>query len=120
MDKEKNNVINISKFKIFLLKKVEEQIRGECFVACHILFNNIDQEIKCLSTYENKWPGSINHLLQTKYNIELGILNFPLNLLQVDYVFEIFQLKDIKLLKIGENNDDITIFKYYDMMKTTD
>ena len=61
--------------------------------------------------------GSITNSLETKYNIELGILNFLLNLLQVDYVFEIFQLKDIELLKIDENHDDIAIFKCYDMMK---
>ena len=45
------------------------------------------------------------------------MLKFLLNLLQVDYVFDIFQLKDIELLKMGENNDDITICKYYYMMK---
>ena len=64
----------------------------------------------------NGW-GSITNSLKTKYNIELGMLKFLLNLLQVDYVFEIFQLKDIELLKIDENNDDIVIFKYYDMMR---
>ena len=45
------------------------------------------------------------------------MLTFLLNLLQVDYVFEIFQLKDMKVLKMGENHDDIAIFKYYDMIK---
>ena len=45
------------------------------------------------------------------------MLIFLLNLLQVDYAFEIFQLKDIELLKMGENNDDIVIYKYYDTMK---
>ena len=45
------------------------------------------------------------------------MLKFLLNLLQVNYLFEIFQLKDIYLLKMGENIDDITIHKYYDMMK---
>ena len=45
------------------------------------------------------------------------MLIFLLNLLQVDYAFEIFQLKDIELLKMGESNDDIVIYKYYDMMK---
>ena len=61
--------------------------------------------------------GSITNSLKTKYNIELGMLKLLLNLLQVDYVFEIFQLKDIELLKIDENNDDIVIFKYYDMLR---
>ena len=45
------------------------------------------------------------------------MLKFLLNLLQVNYLFEIFQLKDIQLFKMGENIDNITIHKYYDMMK---
>ena len=45
------------------------------------------------------------------------MLNFPISLLRVNYVFEIFQLKYIELLKMGENHDDIAIFKYDDMMK---
>ena len=37
--------------------------------------------------------------------------------MQVNYSYEIFQLKFIQLLKIDENIDDIAIHKYYDMMK---
>ena len=39
--------------------------------------------------------------------------------MQVNYSYEIFQLKFIQLLKIDENIDDIAIHKYYDMMKNT-
>ena len=45
------------------------------------------------------------------------MLTFPLNLSEVDCVFGICQLKDMKVLKMGENHDDIAIFKYIDMIK---
>ena len=85
-------------------------------VSSNILYNKIDQETEDLSTYENEWPESITNLVKTKYITEFGMLNFPLNLLQVNYSFEIYQLKVIKLLKMGKNHGDIAIFKYYDMM----
>ena len=44
------------------------------------------------------------------------MLKFPLNLFQVNYSFEIFQLKDIQLCKIGENINNVAICKYYDMV----
>ena len=46
-------------------------------------------------------------------------MKFPLNLLQVNYLFEIFQLKDIQLLKMDENINDVVIYKYYDMVQNT-
>ena len=45
-------------------------------------------------------------------------MKFPLNCLQVNYSFEISQLKDIQLLNLGEHIDDFAIYKYYDMMKS--
>ena len=119
INKDKNNVINISKFKKVLSNEEVERICDEYVLSCHILYNNIDQETNYLSTYENEWPGSITNLVNIEYNIELGMLNFPLNLLQVNYSYKIFQLTFIQLLKIDENIDDIAIHKYYDMMKNT-
>ena len=114
---KKNDVIDIFKFKKCLSNEEEEWIRDAFFVSSYIVYNNIDQETKHLSTYENKWPGSINNSFKTKCNIELGMLTFPLNLSEVDCVFGICQLKDMKVLKMGENHDDIAIFKYIDMIK---
>ena len=42
------------------------------------------------------------------------MLKFPLNLLQVNYLFETFQLKDIQQLKMGD-----AIYTYYDMVQNT-
>ena len=54
INKEKNDVINISKSKNFLSNEEKEQILGELFVSSNILYNNIDQEIEYLLTYENE------------------------------------------------------------------
>ena len=86
LSKEKNNVINTPKYKNFKSNEKEEWIRHECFVSSTILYNsttlynNIDQETEYLSTYENELPGSITNSLNIEYNIELGILRFPINL----------------------------------------
>ena len=45
------------------------------------------------------------------------MLKFPINLLVENTSFEIIQLKDIQLLKINENVDDVAIYKYYDMVQ---
>ena len=90
MNNDKNDVINVSNSNKYLSDKEEEWIRVECFVSSNILYNNIDQEKNCVSTYEDEWPGSITILSKTKYNTEVGKLNFPLNLLQVNISFEIF------------------------------
>ena len=45
------------------------------------------------------------------------MLKFPINLLQENISFEIFQLKDIQLLKMDENVNDVAIYKYYDMVQ---
>ena len=37
-----------------LSNEEEEWIRDEYFVSCNKLYNNIDQEINYLSTYENE------------------------------------------------------------------
>ena len=46
-------------------------------------------------------------------------MKFLLNLLQINSLFEIFQLKDIQLLKMDENINDVVIYKYYDMVQNT-
>ena len=66
-----------------------------------------------MSTYEHEWPRSINNFSKTKYNNEGGMLKFPLNLLQEKYSFEIFQLKDIQLLKMDEI---LMMLKYISIM----
>ena len=90
MNNDKNDVINISNYNKYLSNEEEEWICDECFVSSNILYNNIDQQKKCLSTYEDEWSGSITILSKTKYNTEVRKLNFPLNLLQVNISFEIF------------------------------
>ena len=57
------------------------------------------------------------NLSKTEYNTELGKLKFPLHLLQENIYFEIFHLKDIQLLKMDENVNDVAIYKYYDMVQ---
>ena len=42
MNKDKNDVINTSKFKKYLSNEEKGWIRDECFVSCNILYNNID------------------------------------------------------------------------------
>ena len=64
LNKEKNDVINISKYKNCLSNE-EEWIRDESFVSGTILYNNIDQEIKYLLTYENEWLESFSNSLNT-------------------------------------------------------
>ena len=64
-------------------------------------------------------PGSTTNLSKTKYNIELRILKFPLNLLQINYSFEIFQLKDIHLLIMDEHINNVAIYKYHGMIQNT-
>ena len=54
MNKDKNNVINLSKFKKYISNKEEDWIRDECFVSCNKIYNNIDQETNYLSAYENE------------------------------------------------------------------
>ena len=68
---------------------------------------------------KNKWPGSITNLSKSNYNNEVGMLKLSLNLLQGNVSFEIFQLKDIQLLKMDENINDVVIYKYYDMVQNT-
>ena len=72
-----------------LSNEEEEWIRDECFVSFNKLYNNIDQGTYYLSTYENEWPGSITNFSKIKYNIEVGMSKFSLNLLQVNYSVEI-------------------------------
>ena len=45
------------------------------------------------------------------------MLKVPINLLIERISFEIMKLKDVKLLKMNENIDDVTIYKYYDMIQ---
>ena len=45
------------------------------------------------------------------------MLKVPINLLAERISFEITKLKDVQLLKMNENVDDVTIYKYYDMIK---
>ena len=54
MNKENNDVINISKLKNVLSNEKEEWNRDESFVNYNMLYNNIDQETEYLSTYENE------------------------------------------------------------------
>ena len=55
INNDKNDVINISKNKKYLVDKDEEWIRDECFVNSNILYNNIGQETNYVSTYEDEW-----------------------------------------------------------------
>ena len=45
------------------------------------------------------------------------MLKVPINLLVERISFEIMKLKDVQLLKMNENIDDVTIYKYYDMIQ---
>ena len=45
------------------------------------------------------------------------MLKFPINLLVDKTYFEIMRLKDVQLLKMNENIDDVAIYKYYDMIQ---
>ena len=45
------------------------------------------------------------------------MLKVPINLLVERLSFEIMKLKDVQLLKMNENIDDVTIYKYYDMIQ---
>ena len=74
-------------------------------------------ETNYLSTYEDEWPGSRTNESENEYNIELGMLKFPINLLQENISVVIIQLKEIQLSKMNENINDIAIYKYYDIMQ---
>ena len=65
------------------------------------------------------YQSMITDLSKIKYNIEVGMFKFPLNLLQVNYYFEIFPLQDIQLCNIGKNINGVAIYKYYDMVQNT-
>ena len=119
MNNDKNGVINISNYNKCLSNEEEKWIRDECVVSCNILCINIDQETNYISTYEDEWPESITNLSNIKYKTEVGKLTFPINLLQANYSFETFQKKDIQLLKMDENVNDVAIYKYYDMVQNT-
>ena len=45
------------------------------------------------------------------------MLKVPVNILVERISFEIMKLKDVQLLKMNENVDDITIYKDYDMIQ---
>ena len=45
------------------------------------------------------------------------MLKVPINLLAERISFEIMKLKDVQLLKMNESIDDVTIYKYYDMIQ---
>ena len=76
INKDKNDVINISKFNKFQSNEEEEWIRDKYFINCNKLYNSFDQETNYLSTYEDELPGSITNLSKTKYNNEVGMLKF--------------------------------------------
>ena len=66
--------------------------------------------------YENEWLGYITNESKNEHNAKLNMLKFPINLLLKKKI-EIIQLKDIQLLKMNDNIDNVAIYKYYDMIQ---